>query len=306
MAKTAHRARVGRREVELTNLDKPLWPESGITKADYIHYIHTVAHLLLPQLEGRPLTVTRYPDGVGAPGFYQKDCPDYAPEWIETYAVTSPETGKVTRYIVPREPADLIWLANQAAIEFHPWMSRAASPGRPDYCVIDLDPAEGATFDDVKQVAGAVREVLEHLGLAGFPKLSGATGIHVYVPLQPKYSYAASRTVAGYIARVIARALPDKATDERRVKHRGPRVYVDHLQNLPGKTIVAAFSARPLPGAPVSAPFDWAELESLDDPSRFTLNDLDALLARPSFFHRLERSRQDIGPLLSRLELSEF
>lgn len=297
LAKDSQVVRVDDREVELTNLDKYLWPEDGITKADYIHAVFMLSHLLLPQLRDRPLTVTRYPDGIDGDWFYQKDCPEHAPDWIPTYPVTSPGGDKVTRYILAQEPATLVWLANQAAIEFHPWMSRVQSPDFPDYAVIDLDPSEGASFDDVRLVAKAVRHVLDHLGLVGYPKLSGATGIHIYVPLVPKYTYDVTRQLAGYVGKVIAAALPDKATNERLVKKRGPRVYIDHLQNLPGKTIVAAYSARPKRGAPVSVPFDWDELDTVD-PLHFTLKDLDQLLQRPPHLDDMERRRQNIDALL--------
>lgn len=293
------------RTVELSNLDKLLWPEDGITKADLIHYVFTAAHLILPHLEGRPLTVTRYPDGIDEEGFYQKDCPAHAPEWIPTFPVPSKdETGKVTHYILANEPAALVWLANQAAIELHPWMSRAERSLHPDYLVIDLDPAEGATFADVRLVARAVKELLDHLGLLSFPKLSGSTGIHVYVPLEPKYTYGQTSAFAGYVGKVIAAALPEKATNERLVKRRGPRVYVDHLQNLPGKTIVSAFSPRPLPGAPVSVPFSWEELDQVS-PEQFTLKEIDRILARPLAFQRLYEHPQNIDKHLARLDRGE-
>lgn len=289
------------RTIELSNLDKLLWPEDGITKADLIHYVFTASHLLLPHLEGRPLTVTRFPDGIGEEGFYQKDCPAHAPEWIQVHPVPSKEEGgKVTRYIVANEPATLVWLANQAAIELHPWMSRAQRPLHPDYVVIDLDPAEGATFADVRLVARAVKELLDHLGLLSFPKLSGATGIHIYVPLEPKYTYEQARAFAAHVSGVIAAALPEKATDERLVRRRGPRVYVDHLQNLPGKTIVSAFSPRPRPGAPVSVPFAWEELDQIA-PEQFTLKEIDRILARPLAFQSLYEHRQNIDKHLARL-----
>lgn len=303
MAKTAQLVEVDGRTIEVSNLDKLLWPGDGITKAEYIHFVFMVSHLLLPQLKGRPLTVTRYPDGIDQHGFYQKDCPDYAPEWIRTFPVTSEDSGKVTRYIVPQTPADLVWLANQAAIEFHPWMSQIEHPDRPDYSVIDLDPSPGATLDDVKAVARAVKEVLDYLGLVGYPKLSGATGIHIYVPLEPKYTYAVSSGFAGYIGRIVSEALPHIATNERLVKNRGQRVYIDHLQNLPGKTIVAAYSARPRPGAPVSLPFEWSELDTID-PVRYTVKELDLILRRSASFLELETNRQNIDALLPHLRLS--
>jgi len=302
MPRASQRVRVGGREIQLTNLDKLLWPDDGITKADYIHYVFTMAHRLLPQLKDRPLTVTRYPDGIDGEGFYQKDCPAYAPDWIPTYPVPSEKGDKVTHYIVPQEPATLVWLANQAAIEFHPWMSRIQHPGVPDYSVIDLDPAPGATFEDVKTVARAVKEVLDHLGLTGYPKLSGATGIHIYVPLEPKYTYAVTSGLAGFIGRIVAGALPDIATNERLVKNRGARVYVDHLQNLPGKTIVAAYSARPKAGAPVSVPFFWEELDFIH-PAQFTLKELDKLLSRPDPFSEMPAAPHNIDALIPQLGL---
>lgn len=302
MAKTSQLVRVEGREIEVTNLEKLLWPDEGITKADYIHFVFMLSHRLLPQLKDRPLTVTRYPDGIDGEGFYQKDCPAYAPDWIPTYPVASDKSDKVTRYILPQEPATLVWLANQAAIEFHPWMSRVQTPEHPDYSVIDLDPSPGATFADVKTVARAVKEVLDHLGLAGYPKLSGATGIHIYVPLIPKYTYAISSGLAGYVGRIVAHALPEIATNERLVKNRGARVYVDHLQNLPGKTIVAAYSARPRAQAPVSVPFEWTELDAID-PSQFTIKQLDRLLTRPDFFSEMQANRHDIDALIPHLGL---
>lgn len=303
VAKTSQLAEIDGRTIELTNLDKLLWPDDGVTKADYIHYVYMVSHLLLPQLKDRPLTVTRYPDGIDREGFYQKDCPGYAPEWVQTYPVPSSDTGKVTRYIVPRHPADLVWLANQAAIEFHPWMSRIQSPDNPDYSVIDLDPSAGATVDDVRIVARAVKEVLDYLGLVAFPKLSGATGIHIYVPLEPKYSYATSAALAGTIGRIVADALPRVATTERLVRNRGQRVYIDHLQNLPGKTIVAAYSVRPRPKAPVSLPVDWSELDAWA-PDQYTVKDLHRILQRPASIFELDAHRQNIDALLPLLEVT--
>ena len=301
MAKRAQAVSVAGRTVELTNLEKLIWPEANVTKADLIHYIFAVSELLLVHLRDRPLTVTRYPEGIHQEGFYQKDCPGYAPEWIETYPVVSDERGKVTRYILANDAATLVWLANQAAIEYHPWMSRVNAPAHPDYVVIDLDPSKGATFAQVKEVARFVRDALAALNLQSFPKLSGATGIHVYVPVEPRYTYETTSAFAGYIGELAVRALPAFATNERLVKNRGRKVYVDHLQNLPGKTIVAAWSPRPKPGAPVSVPFDWNELDEID-PREFTIRRLDAVLARPRDFQHLGRVRQRLEPLFDRFE----
>ena len=185
---TRQMAQVGARQLELSNLDKELWPGEGVTKADLISYYVAVAERLLPHLAGRPLTLTRYPHGIAGDMFYQKDTPDYAPDWLPTYTVHSEDTNRNIRYMLAQEPAALAWLANQAVIEIHPWMSTIQHPEFPDYAVIDLDPSEGATFADAVEIAGLVHIILSKLGLVGFPKLSGATGIHIYVPLKPEYS----------------------------------------------------------------------------------------------------------------------
>jgi len=299
MARTAQLVKVEDKEIEVSNLDKLLWPDENVTKADLIHYVFMVSHLLLPHLCDRPLTVTRYPDGIDGDWFYQKDCPDYAPEWIRerTYPVASKEEDKVTRYIVPGDAATLVWLANQAAIEFHPWMSTIDQPEFPNYAVIDLDPADGADLNDAKTVASLIKEILDHFGLMGYPKLSGATGIHIYVPLEPKYTYKVTSAFVGHIGEIVVRTIPETATNERLVKNRTGKVYVDHLQNLPGKTIVAAYAPRPRPGARVSVPFEWRELDWIT-PDPFTINNLDAVLDRPQTFQEIYRRPQTIDHLL--------
>lgn len=284
------------RRIELTNLDKLLWPKLGITKADFIHYIVSVADLLLPHLRDRPLTVTRYPDGIDQKGFYQKDCPKYAPKWIQTYPVLSPDKDRTIHYILANDTATLVWLANQAAIEYHPWMSRIHKPQHPDYVVIDLDPGDAATWSDVTKVAAFVRDTLGEMGLVSFPKLSGATGIHIYVPLEPRYTYRQTSAFAGLIGTLAARALPSIATNERLIRKRAGRVYVDHLQNLPGQTIVAAYSPRPRAHAGVSVPFEWDELDRIH-PEEFTLQTLDAVLARPSTFQTMYTHAQTFESL---------
>lgn len=298
MAKTGQLVEVGGRQIEVTNLDKLLWPDDGITKADLLYYIAKVSHRLLPHLAQRPLTVTRYPDGIHGKWFYQKDAPDYMPDWITTYPVASKDSEKVTDYIVANESATLVWLANQATIELNPWMSRVDTRTTPDYAVIDLDPSPGATLDDVKTVARMVKEVLDRFDLVGFPKLSGATGIHIVVPLAPKYTFQITSAFAAFIGQIIVQAAPDIATNERLIENRGQRVYIDHLQNLPGKTVVAAYSPRPLPGAPVSVPFHWDELDDIH-PSMFSVKNPDQILDRPDDFDHLYEHEQCIDHLLS-------
>lgn len=279
--------------ITVSNLEKPLWPEDSITKADLMHYFTVIGPWMLHHLQNRPLTVVRYPDGVMAHSFYQKDAPKYAPDWIALYPVASHDGTSITRYILANDLPTLIWLANQGAIEYHPWMSRIERPEFPTYAVIDLDPAEGATFDDAREVASLAKEWLDRIGLAGVPKTSGATGIHIQIPLEPIYPYEVTSRFVGLIGQLMERDLPQKITTERLVRNR-PRgtVYVDHLQNLPGKTIVAAFSPRPRAGAPVSCPFDWQQLSSVQ-PYHFNLkNPVRLLEAAREYTAQLEMKQR--------------
>ncbi|MEW6545841.1 MAG: non-homologous end-joining DNA ligase [Bacillota bacterium] len=265
------------RELRLTNLDKLLWPEDGIRKADLIDYYLKVADVLLPHLRGRPLTLTRYPDGITGGSFYQKDRPEHAPEWIRTYPYRG--EGHVIRFVLAEERATLAWLGNQACLEIHPAPWQVSHPDLPDRLVIDLDPAPPATFEDVRRAAVMVRTLLEQLGVRGFPKTSGATGIHVFIPLVPDAGPEEVTRVAETLARVLRAARPDLITLERAVRNRTGKVYVDYLQNARGKTMVAPYSPRALPGAPVSAPFAWDELEHVL-PREFTIRTLPDRLAR--------------------------
>lgn len=247
------------RKVRLTNLDKVFWPE-GYTKADLIKYYVDMAPVLLPYLKDRLFVMSRYPDGISGETFYQKDCPDYAPEWIETLPLHSPDTDKVVNYIVCKDAATLAWLANQACIELHIWLARKNKLNNPDIAVFDLDPFPPATFNDVLEVAMLVKEALVQFNLKGFPKTSGATGMHIFVPLEPVLTYPEVREAVEFICRRIHAVYPEKTTLERSISKRGGKVYLDYLQNTRGKTMVFQYSLRPEPGAPVSAPVNWEEV----------------------------------------------
>lgn len=273
----SRRVEIEGKEVHLTNLDKVWWPEVGFTKAHLVEYYLAIADYLLPHLRGRPLTFTRYPNGIYGASFYQKDCPAYAPPWIRTYAYrTSTHT---IDFVLAEDRPTLVWLANQACLEIHPSPWRISQPERPDRLVIDLDPAPPATFAQARQVAFMVRTLLQELGIRGFPKTSGATGIHVFIPLAPAASPEEVTQVAEKISRLLHAARPDLVTLERAVKQRAGKVYVDFLQNARGKIMVAPYSPRPRPEATVSAPFAWDELEELD-PRQFTLGALPSRLAK--------------------------
>lgn len=252
-------------QVRITNWSKVLWPTVNLTKGDLIRYYSEAALYLLPHLQNRPLTVTRFPSGVDGEWFYQKNCPASAPDFVETILVAGEpdKPEKTINYILVQNRATLVWLANQAAIELHPWLSLYTRPQYPDWLVFDLDPGEKSTFDDTREIAFLVKKALTELGLRSYPKLSGATGIHVYVPILPKYTYATTSKFVGDIGKIIGSVYPEKVTTERLVKNRGGRVYIDHLQNLLGKTLAAPYSPRPLPNAPISTPVSWQELEHI-------------------------------------------
>jgi bifunctional non-homologous end joining protein LigD len=286
----------------LSNPNKPLWPDVGLTKRDFAAYLVAVAPALLPHLRNRPLVLTRYPHGAGGPWFYQKNLPEGAPDWIETFTHTS-GAGRAIRYVLCHDERTLVWLAGQAAIEFHPWLATTAAPERPDRMVIDLDPMAPASFEDARPLAAAVREILARAGLRGYPKTSGATGIHIFVPIAPRYSYREVQAVVRGIGTALQRAWPERVTLERPVARRAGRVYVDYLQNARGKTLVSVYAPRPLPGAPVSTPFHWEELARVR-PEAWNLRSVPARVrARGDAFSGVTELGQDLEPLAEILGL---
>jgi bifunctional non-homologous end joining protein LigD len=251
---------VGGRRLRLTNLDKPLWPEDGVTKRDMIDYYVRIAPVLLPHLRDRALGMQIFPDGIDGKHFWRKRIPDHAPAWIRRW--TYHGDTDVT-YVLADEVATLAWSANGGAIDLHPWHSRIYAPDRPDWAVFDLDPFEPATFDDVREVAHLVKAALDHLGLRGLCKTSGQTGLQIYVPLRRGPDYEEVRHWVEEVGRAIGRVLPDRISWEWAVDRRSGRIRIDYTQNIIGKTLAAPYSLRPARGAPVSTPITW---EELDDP----------------------------------------
>jgi bifunctional non-homologous end joining protein LigD len=257
------------RAPRLSNLDKPFFAQ-GYTKGDLAQYYASIAPLLLPHLEGRAIVMARFPDGADGPWFYEKQAPSHRPAWLPTVPLWSEHRGEAIDFVTAPDAAALLWLANLGCIEIHPWLSRAATPDRPDFAVFDLDPAEGATWEQVAAVARLVEVALGRLGLAGHPKTSGATGLHIYVRLDPEYLYPRVRRFVEAVGRAIVGAAPDLATMEWDIAKRQGRVFIDHNQNVAGKTIASVYSVRPRPGAPVSTPLLWEEVEEVD-PGAFTI-----------------------------------
>jgi bifunctional non-homologous end joining protein LigD len=257
-------------EVKFSNLDKVFWPDEGYTKGDLIEYYRAISPWMLPYLADRPLVLTRFPDGINGKSFFQKDAPEYAQAFVRTVTIWSEDSQRELDYFVCDNESSLLYIANMAAILLHVWSSRVATLEKPDWCILDLDPKE-APFTDVVTVAKAVQALCDDIGLPTGIKTSGSTGLHVLIPLGHQVTYEQSRTLGGLLARVIAAELPDIATVTRQVQKRDGKVYLDYVQNGHGRLLVAPFSARPLPGAPVSMPLKWSEVTPKLDIKKFTI-----------------------------------
>jgi bifunctional non-homologous end joining protein LigD len=294
----------GRRTLRLTNLDKPFWPEEGITKGELLAYYRDVAEVLVPHLRRRPFTMKRYPDGWQGKSFFQKQAPSHMPDWIETApfpASTREGEHRVIDYALVEDDLALLWMVNMGCIDMHAWASRVDKPHRPDWVMFDLDPSEGATFEDVIEVALLVRDALDVLELESVPKTSGSRGIHVLVPITRRHGFDAVREFAGIVAGALARAHPGLVTTEwTKAKRKG--VLVDANQNGPGKTTASVYSVRPRAGAPVSTPLRWDEVRSGLDPAAFTM---DAVLERVGregdLFARVLEGGQSLGAAMRSL-----
>ena len=267
--------RKGTRELKLSNLDKVFFPAERVTKGDLLEYYRAVAPVLLPHLKERPFTMVRWPDGIEGKKFFQKDAPSHMPEWIPTFRTevstrASPRTKKWVNFPVVNDELALLWMVNMGCIDMNTWYSRLDRPERPDWVLFDLDPSPDVGFKETVQVALLVKQALDAFGLVGFPKTSSAEGMHILVPIERRYTYADTRQFAEIVAGAIARTHRGLATTEwTKAKRRG--VLIDANQNGEGKTIASAYSVRPRPGAPVSTPLRWSEVNEDLDPLAFTM-----------------------------------
>jgi bifunctional non-homologous end joining protein LigD len=304
------------RKLRLTNLDKIFWPDEGYTKGDVVAYYHAVADWILPYLLGRPLTMKRMPNGAFGGFFYEKDAPSHTPSWMRTCPVESmgsddgrwgPPKHETTNYLMVEDVAGLVFMANLGCIEFHPLHSKCETVSHPDYLFFDLDPFEPAGFDDVLAVARLVRVSCEQLGLRAYPKISGATGMQIYVPVEPHFTYEETRGLVGAIGYLLRRVDPDRVTMEWQVSKRAGKVFVDHNMNRVGANIAAVFSLRPEHGATVSVPVTWDEVEEgRIRPSDFTIRSIWDRLASwgtpgKEPFHGVLTDHQDISGALDAL-----
>jgi bifunctional non-homologous end joining protein LigD len=286
------------RGVRLSNVDKVLFPGEGLTKGDLIQYYVSIAPMLLPHLADRALSLNRFPDGIDGGSFYEKQCPSHAPDWVVTAPILSAHRGAAIDFCTAPDRETLAWLANLGCIEMNAWLSRVERTGTPDFAVFDLDPQEGVEWDQVVYVAGLINTVLERLGLATYPKTSGATGLHIYVPLDPLYDFARVRRFVEVVGRMVEAADPDAVTMQWDIAKRGKRVFIDHNQNVGGKTMASVYSVRPHPGAPVSMPVTWEEVDTVR-PADFTI---------ATIWDRLRRTGDLFAPVLTggqRLEVPE-
>jgi bifunctional non-homologous end joining protein LigD len=282
------------RQVRLTNLDKTFWPDEGYTKGDVVAYYLTVADAALPYVRDRPLTRKRMPNGIAGDFFYEKQAPSHTPQWIRTAPVVAIRSGARIDYVVATDAASLAWLANLGCIELHPWHSRVQSLGAPDYAFFDLDPF-GVDFPVVRDVALHVNAILEQLGVRGYPRTSGATGMQVYVPLDPIHDYGDVRAWVERCCALINRADPKRTTMAWDIGRRDGRVFLDHNMNVEGKNIAATWSLRPEPHAPVATPLRWHEVAQDVWPQDFTIRTVHREMAeRGALFAPVLAGGQDL------------
>jgi bifunctional non-homologous end joining protein LigD len=298
--------RKGKRLLKLSNLDKPFWPDEGITKGDLLAYYRDVAPAILPHLRDRPFTMKRYPDGWKGKFFFQKDAPKHMPDWIprrpfEASTRDKPPQRRVIDFPLVNDELALLWTVNMGCIDMNTWYSRVDKPSRPDWVLFDLDPSPDVGFPETIQVARLIKETLDLVGLESFPKTSGSEGIHILVPIARRHTYGQAREFSEIIAGAIARAHPGLATTEwSKAKRRG--VLIDSNQNGEGKTIASVYSVRPKAGAPVSTPLLWDEVNEDLDPAAFTMDAVLERIARDGdLFEGVLTSKQSLSDALSSL-----
>ena len=283
--------------MKFTNLKKVFYPAEGYTKRDVLNYYDGVAGLILPHLKDRPLSLKRYPNGIQQQHFFQKDAPDSFAPWLRTELIDD------IHYVFTGDRASLLYLVNLGCIDHNPWMSRSPSLDHPDFILIDLDPQE-CPYDKIVDAALLVKRLLDRISLTGYPKTTGGDGMHVYIPVEPVYTYEETRTFAELIARLAVSEQPDLFTTPRSVaKRQKNRVYFDYLQNGRSKTIAAPYVLRAYPGAPVATPLEWSEVRHGLHPTQFNItNALDRFAARGDLFAGVLDRPQQLQTALANLE----
>ena len=288
--------------LKFTNLNKVLFPGEDIAKRDLINYYDAVADLIIPHLRDRPLSLKRYPNGIDHDFFFQKDAEDKVPDWVRLEPIFSEHNQDKIHYIICNDRATLVYLANLACIDQNPWMSRLGSLDNPDFALIDLDPTEGCPYDQIVEAALIVKKKLDALGLEGYPKTTGGDGMHIYIPLEPVYTYEQVRSFAELLSILTIREKPELFTTPRAVSQRKKgKVYFDYLQISSAKTIAAPYVPRAYPGAPVSTPLAWSEVQKGLDPREFHIrNVLDRFERAGDLFQPVLTNKQKIETALER------
>jgi len=289
--------------LKLTNLNKVFYPGEGITKRDVINYYDAVAPLILPHLRDRPLSLKRYPNGINEQYFFQKDAEGKVPDWVRLEPIFSDHNQDKIHYIICNDRATLIYLANLASIDQNPWMSRVGSLDNPDFALIDLDPTEGCPYSQIVEAAQLVKKTLDSVGLAGYPKTTGGDGMHIYIPLEPVYTYEQVRSFAELLSIFTINQNPDLFTTPRAVSRRKKaKVYFDYLQISSSKTIAAPYVLRAHPGAPVSTPLDWSEVKPGLEPGQFNIhNAMDRFERTGDLFEGVLTKLQRLEPALEKV-----
>lgn len=266
--------KVGKNIVTITNRKKVYWPGEGFTKGDMIDHYDKIAEYILPHLKARCLSLKRNPNGINDKGFYHKDAGENAPSFVDVHKVKSASNNKIIDYIVCNNKATLLYVANLGCIEINPWNSTTKKQDHPTWMVIDIDPSDKNKFTEVVDTALATKMVLDKAGVSSYCKSSGASGLHVYVPLKNKYEYPTVRDFAHVIASFVQEQLPGTTTLERSLSKRGPKIYIDYLQNSAGQTLASVYSIRPVAGAAVSTPLEWKEVNHKLNPGDFTIQNI--------------------------------
>lgn len=295
-------AKVGGHTIKFSNLKKVYYPEEKYTKGDVLHYYDCVAPLIVPHLKDRPLSLKRYPNGIHEEFFFQKNTPETFPSWLRTEMIDSEHTGHPVRYVFAEDRASLLYLVNLGCIDHNPWMSRSPHLDNPDFVLIDLDPQE-CPFEMIVDATLMVKGILDRIGLKGYPKTTGGDGLHVYIPVEPIYSYDDTRSFAELIARLVIDERPEMFTTPRSVaKRQKNRVYFDYLQNAKSKTIAAPYVLRAYPGAPVATPLEWREVRRGMHPSQFDIrNAVDRFEAKGDLFAGVLESPQTLDAAIEKL-----
>jgi len=293
--------RIGQREIFLSHTEKLFFPEDGLTKGDIINYYAKIAEAMLPFLRDRLLVMHRFPEGLYGENWIHKEKPAYFPDWIESETIVN-EDGTTTAYVICQEAATLVYLANQACLTFHRWLSRRVSLNYPDCIIFDLDPSED-NFETVKRMALELRELLQELGLASLPMTTGSRGMHVLVPLAPRYNFEQTRRFARDVAQILVTRHPESVTIEARKAKRGARLFVDIMRNSFAQTAVAPYSLRGKPHAPVATPLSWDEVQdpALQAQSYNLRNIFARLQKKPNVWGELEKLSQTLEEAQQRL-----